>query len=111
MLQREGEQLEVEGSMLEIVRPVLELLWVSWALGRDSNNSFLSPDTCVIQVLSLVDFLVKSGGGKVFGDLVCLGKKLDRVVLLIVKPPYASPPLVNSNYFRFTTLHRHKLKY
>ena len=42
-LQREGEHLGVEGSMLEIVRPVLELLWVSWALGRDGKNSFLNP--------------------------------------------------------------------
>ena len=41
---REGEQLELHGSMLEIVRPVYELLLVSWALGRDSNNSFLNPD-------------------------------------------------------------------
>ena len=31
-------KLVVEGSMLEIVRPVLKLLWVSWALGRDGNN-------------------------------------------------------------------------
>ena len=31
-------KLVVEGSMLEIVSPVLKLLWVSWALGRDSNN-------------------------------------------------------------------------
>ena len=36
-------KLVVEGSMLEIVRPVLELLWVSWALGRDGNNSLLYP--------------------------------------------------------------------
>ena len=99
MLQREGKQLEVEGSMLEIVRPVLELLWVSWVLGRDSNNSFLSPDTWVIRVLSLVDFLVKSGGGKVFGYLMCLGEKLDRVVPLIVKQPDASPPLVKIKLF------------
>ena len=49
---REGEQLELHGSMLEIVRPVLELLLVSWALGRDSNNSFLNPDTWDLQVLS-----------------------------------------------------------
>ena len=35
-------KLVVEESMLEIVRPVLELLWVSWALGRDGNNSFLN---------------------------------------------------------------------
>ena len=26
--------------------------WVGWALGRDSNNSFLNPDTWDIQVLS-----------------------------------------------------------
>ena len=51
MLQREGEQLEVEGNMLEFVRPVLELLWVGWALGRDGYNSFLNPETWVIQVL------------------------------------------------------------
>ena len=31
-------KLVVEGSMLEIVRPVLKLLWVSWALGRDGDN-------------------------------------------------------------------------
>ena len=31
-------KLVVEGSMLEIVRPVLKLLWVSWALGLDGNN-------------------------------------------------------------------------
>ena len=36
-------ELVVKGSMLEIIRPVLELQWVSWALGRDSNNSFLNP--------------------------------------------------------------------
>ena len=36
-------ELVVEGSMLEIDRPVLELLWVNWALGRDGNNSFLNP--------------------------------------------------------------------
>ena len=35
-------KLEVEGSMLEIVRAVLELLRVSWALGRDGNNSFVN---------------------------------------------------------------------
>ena len=52
MLQREGEQLVVEGSMQEVVRPVLELLWVSFAFGRDGNNSFLNPDTWAIQVLS-----------------------------------------------------------
>ena len=38
-------KLVVEGSMLEIVRPVVELLWVSWALGRDGNNSIFNPDT------------------------------------------------------------------
>ena len=38
-------KLVVEESMLEIVRPVLELLLVSWAMGRDSKNSFLNPDT------------------------------------------------------------------
>ena len=31
-------KLVVEGSMLEIVRPVLKLLWVSWASGSDGNN-------------------------------------------------------------------------
>ena len=36
-------KLVVEGSMLEIVRAVLELLRVSWALGRDGNNFFLNP--------------------------------------------------------------------
>ena len=36
-------KLVVEGSMLEIVRPVLELLQVSWALGRDANNSLHYP--------------------------------------------------------------------
>ena len=41
MLQREEESLGVEGSMLEIVRQVLELVLVSWALDRDSNTSFL----------------------------------------------------------------------
>ena len=35
-------KLVVEGSILEIVRPVLELLGLSWALGRDRNNSFLN---------------------------------------------------------------------
>ena len=35
--------LVVEGGMLEIVRPVLELLLVSWALDGDGNNSFLNP--------------------------------------------------------------------
>ena len=52
MLQREGEQFEVEGSMLEIVRPVLEFVLVSWALDRDSNTSFLPPDILATQVLS-----------------------------------------------------------
>ena len=52
MLQREGEHLVVEGSMLEIVRPVLELVLVSWALDRDSNNSFLHPGILATQVLS-----------------------------------------------------------
>ena len=52
MLQREGEHLGVEGSMLEIVRPVLELVLVSWALDRDSNTSFLPPDILATQVLS-----------------------------------------------------------
>ena len=37
-------KLVVNGSMLEIVRPVLELLWVSWALGRDGNKCFLNTD-------------------------------------------------------------------
>ena len=54
MLQREGEHLVVEGSMLEIVRPVLELVLVSWALDRDSNNSFLHPGILATQVLSFV---------------------------------------------------------
>ena len=31
-------KLVVVGSMLEIVRPVLKLLWVSWAVGGDGNN-------------------------------------------------------------------------
>ena len=48
---REGEQLELHGSMLEIVRPVLELLWVSWALDSDGNNSFFNPVTWAIQAL------------------------------------------------------------
>ena len=51
-LQREGEHLGVEGSMLEIVRPVLELVLVSWALDRDSNTSFLQPDIFATLVLS-----------------------------------------------------------
>ena len=33
-------------------RSILDLLWVSWALGRDSNKCFLNPDTWAIQVLS-----------------------------------------------------------
>ena len=52
MLQREGEQLVVEKSIMEIVRPVLELLCMSWTLGRDSNNSFFNPDILATQVLS-----------------------------------------------------------
>ena len=52
MLQREGEHLGVEGSMLEIVRPVLELVLVSRALDSDSNTSFLPPDILATQVLS-----------------------------------------------------------
>ena len=52
MLQREGEHLGVEGSMLEIVIPVLELVLVSWALDRDSNTFFLHPDLLGTQVLS-----------------------------------------------------------
>ena len=45
-------ELVVEGSMLEIVRPVLELVMVSWALARDNNTSFLNPDILATQVLS-----------------------------------------------------------
>ena len=52
MQQREEEHLGVKGSMLEIVRPVLELVWVSWALDRDINTSFLHPDILATQVLS-----------------------------------------------------------
>ena len=52
MLQREGEHFGVEGSMLEIVRPVLELVLVCWALDKDSNTSFLHPDILATQVLS-----------------------------------------------------------
>ena len=52
MLQREGVQLVVEKSIMEIVRPVLELLCMSWTLGRDSNNSFFNPDILATQVLS-----------------------------------------------------------
>ena len=52
MLQREGEHFGVEGSMLEIVRPVLELVLVSLVLDRDSNTSFLHPDNSATQVLS-----------------------------------------------------------
>ena len=51
MLQREGELLGVEGSMLGIGRPVLELVLVSWALDRDRNTSFLHPDILANQVL------------------------------------------------------------
>ena len=51
-LQREGEHLGMEGSMLEIVRPVLELVLMSWALDRDINTSFLHPNILPIQVLS-----------------------------------------------------------
>ena len=36
-------KLVVEGSMLEIIRPVREMLQVSWALGKDGNNFFLNP--------------------------------------------------------------------
>ena len=43
--------LGVDGSMLEIVRPVLELVFVSWALYRDINTSFLHPDIVANQVL------------------------------------------------------------
>ena len=49
MLQREGEHLGVEGSMLEIV---LELVLMGWALDRDSNTSFLLHDILATQVLS-----------------------------------------------------------
>ena len=52
MLQREGEHLGVEGSMLDIVRPVLELVLVSWALDKDSNISFLHPDILATHVMS-----------------------------------------------------------
>ena len=52
MLQREGEYLGVGGSMLQIIRPVLELVLVSWALDRKSNTSFLPPEILVTQVLS-----------------------------------------------------------
>ena len=52
MLQREGEHLGLEGSMLEIVRPVLELVLVSWALDRVSNTFFLHPDILGTQILS-----------------------------------------------------------
>ena len=50
-LQREGEHLVVEKIIMEMVRPVLELLYLSWALGRDSNNSFSNPDILATQVL------------------------------------------------------------
>ena len=52
MLQREGGNLGVEGSLLENVKPVLELVLVSWALDRESNTSFLHPDIFATQVLS-----------------------------------------------------------
>ena len=52
MLKREGEQLVVEESMTEIVRPVLEVLCMSLAIDRDSNNSFFNPDILATQVLS-----------------------------------------------------------
>ena len=51
MLQKEGEHLGLEGSMLEIFRPVLKLVFVSWALDRDSNTSFLKPDILTTRVL------------------------------------------------------------
>ena len=37
---------------IEMVRPVLERLCMSWALGRDSNNSIFNPDVLATQVLS-----------------------------------------------------------
>ena len=52
LLHREGGHLGVEGSMLESVRPVLELVLVSWALDRDNNTFFLHPDILATQVLS-----------------------------------------------------------
>ena len=52
MLQREGEHLGVEGSVLEIVRPVLELVLVSWALNRDNITFFLHPNILATQVLA-----------------------------------------------------------
>ena len=52
MLQREGEHLGVEGGLLEMVRPVLELVLVSCALDMDNNTTFLHPDILVTQVLS-----------------------------------------------------------
>ena len=52
MLQREGEHLGVEGSMLEIFRPVLDLVLLSWALDSDSNTFFLHHDMLAAQVLS-----------------------------------------------------------
>ena len=45
-------KLVVEGSMLEIVRPVLELLWVRWASGRDGNKSFLNPSISISITIS-----------------------------------------------------------
>ena len=41
MLQREAEHLIVEGRMLEIVRPVLELVLVSWAFYGLCRGRFL----------------------------------------------------------------------
>ena len=38
--------------MLEIFRPVLELVLVSWALDRDSKIFSLHPDILATQVLS-----------------------------------------------------------
>ena len=51
MLHREREQLEVDGCVLEIVRPFLELLLVIYVLDRDGNNFILSPDTLAIKEL------------------------------------------------------------
>ena len=42
LLQREGGLLGVKESRLEIVRPFLEVVLVSWALDRDSNTSTLA---------------------------------------------------------------------
>ena len=52
-LYREGDHLRVDGNMLEIIRPVLELVLVSWALERDINIFFLHPYILAPQVLSL----------------------------------------------------------